>query len=88
MVRPDVCGPGDVRVIRSEILHGSTSNEDGKAESVRWVVNICFVGTQPDHKTTEIPESRTWSELATFHREFTAPKTIPSEQQNSHGYPL
>ena len=39
MFRPEVCGPGDVRVTRSEILHGSTLNKDGKSESVRWVVN-------------------------------------------------
>ena len=88
MFRPEVCVPGDVTVTRSEILHESTSNKDGKAESVPSVVNPWFVGIQPDHETTEIPESRTWSELATFHREFTAPKTTPSGQQNSHGYPL
>ena len=76
--RPQVYGPGDVRVSRSEILHGSTANKDGKAESMRWVVNTWFVGIQPDHEITEIPESESWSEIARYHREFIAPKTTPS----------
>ena len=85
---PAVCGPGDIRVSRPEIIHGSTSGKDGKSGGMRWVVNPWFVGIQSDHETTDIPESGSWSTIASYHRGLEAPKTTPSGQSNSHGYPL
>ena len=83
-----IYGPGDIRISRSEILHGSTSNKDGKADNARWVINPWFVSIQSDHETTDISESGTWSSLAANHRDFVAPKTTPSGQANTHGIPL
>ena len=78
----------DIRISRSEILHSSTSNKDGKADNASWLVNPCFVSIQPDHETTDILKSGTWSLLAANHRDFVAPKTTQSGQANTHGFPL
>ena len=52
------------------------------------MVNPWFVGIQSDHETTDIPESGNWSTIASYHGGMEAPKTTPSGQSNSHGYPL
>ena len=83
---PAVCGPGDIHVSRPEIIHGSTLGRDGKSGGMRWVVNPWFVGIQSDHETRDIPESGSWSTIASYHRSLEAPKTMPSGQSNSHGY--
>ena len=62
-----VCGPGDIRVSRPEIVHGSTPRKDGKSGGMRWVVNPWFVGIQSDHETTYIPEFGSWSTIASHH---------------------
>lgn len=85
---PCVCGPGDIRVSRPEILHGSTANKDGYAESQRWVVNPWFVGIQDDHETLDVPESGTWASIAQTHRDLLATNGTPSGQTNIHGRPM
>ena len=85
---PAVCGPGDIRVSRPEIIHGSASGKDRKSGGMRWVLNPWFVGIQSDHETTDIPESRSWSTIASYHQGLEAPKTTQLGQSNSHGYPL
>ena len=52
------------------------------------MVNPWFVGIQSDHETTDIPESGSWSTIASYYRGLEAPKTTPSGQSNSHGYPF
>ena len=85
---PAVCGPGDIHVSWPEIIHGSTSTKDGKSGGMRCVVNPWFVGMQSDHETTDIPESGSWSTIASYHRALEGPKTTPSGQSNSHGHTL
>ncbi|KAF8472149.1 hypothetical protein BDZ91DRAFT_717333 [Kalaharituber pfeilii] len=84
---PAICGPGDIRISKPEILHGSSSNSQGRAESKRWVVNPWFVGIQEDHSTLDIPESATWEVLSNAHRDLLALSTTPSGQNNVHGFP-
>jgi hypothetical protein len=84
---PAVCGPGDIRISRPEILHGSTANKDGVAESRRWVVNPWFVGVQDDNETLDVPESGSWSSVAATHRDLVATNGTPSGQINTHGFP-
>ena len=55
---------------------------------MRWGVNPLFVGIQSDHETTDILESGSWSTIASYHWGLEVPKTTPSRQSNSHGYPL
>ena len=38
---------GDIRLSRTEIIHGSNCNKDGRAETERWVVNPWFVASVP-----------------------------------------
>lgn len=83
---PAVCGPGDIRISRPEVLHGSTANKDGVAESSRWVVNPWFVGIQDDHETLDVPEPGSWSSVAATHRDLTATNGTPSGQINTHGF--
>ena len=64
---PAVCGSGDIRLSRAEIIHGSNSNKAGRAETERWVVNPWFVAIQPDHETLDVPECGTWSTLSAVH---------------------
>ena len=52
------------------------------------MVNPWFVGIQSDHETTDIPESGSWSTIASHHQGLEAPQTTPLGQSNSHGYPL
>ena len=85
---PAVCGPGDIRISRPEIIHGSTANKDGKADSHRLVVNPWFLGIQEDHETLDIPECGTWTLVVQAHRDLIAPKTTPSGQINTHGRTL
>ena len=87
IIRPET-HDRDQNVSRPEIIHGSTSGKDGKSGGVRWVVNPWFVGIQADQETTDIPESGSWSTIASYHRSLEAPKTTPSGQTNSHGYPI
>ena len=47
---PAICGPRDIRISQSKILHDSTSNKDGKADNARLFVNTWFVSIQPDHE--------------------------------------
>ena len=83
---PAVCGAGDIRVSRPEILHGSTANKEGLAESSHWVMNPWFVGVQDDHETLDVPESGTWSSVAATHRDLLATKGTPSGQGNIHRF--
>ena len=86
---PVICGPGDIRISRSEILHGSASDKNGKASTTRrWVVNPWFVAIQQDHETLDIPEVGTWSTIAAAHRDLIAPTSTPSGQVNTHGRPI
>jgi len=48
--QPQVCGPGDVRITRPEIIHGSTPN----ATISRRVIYPWFTAIQEDHSTLEI----------------------------------
>ena len=51
---PAICGPGDIRISRVDILHGSAACKSGKANDVRrWVVNPWFVAIQQDHETLD-----------------------------------
>ncbi|KAF8453402.1 hypothetical protein BDZ91DRAFT_808010 [Kalaharituber pfeilii] len=84
---PAICGPGDIRISRPEIIHGSASNKAGKAETSRWVVNPWFVGIQDDHETLDVPESGSWTTVAAAHRDLMATNGTPSGQINIHGYP-
>ena len=61
---PAVCGPGDIRVSRAEILHGSTATKKGVANNIRWVVNLWFVGLQPDHLNLDVLEEGTWETIS------------------------
>ena len=84
---PAVCGPGDIRLSRAEIIHSSNSNKAGGAETERWVVNPWFVAIQPDHETLDVPECGTWSTLSAAHRNLESLDATPSGQTNSHGCP-
>ena len=84
---PAVCGPSDIRISRPEILHGSTANKDGVAETRCWVVNPWFVGVQDDHQTLNVPESGSWSSVAAMHRDLVVTNGTPSRQINMHGFP-
>ena len=75
---PAVCGPGDIRVSRAEIIHGSISNKEGKAETERWVVNPWFVAIQPDHETLDVQECGTWTTLGRAHRDLDVMVSTPS----------
>ena len=46
---------------RTEIIHGSAGNKEGKAETTRWVINPWFVAIRPDHGTLDVPECGTWA---------------------------
>lgn len=86
---PAVCGPGDIRISRAEIIHGSAADKEGKAgDERRWVVNPWFVAIQPDHDTLDVPECGTWATIAQAHRDQMAPASTPSGQANTHGRPL
>ena len=37
---PAVCGPGDIRLSKVEIIYGSNSNKDSRAETERRVINL------------------------------------------------
>lgn len=85
---PALCGPGDIRISRPEIMHGSGSKEtNGIATQKRIVVNPWFVGIQEDHSTLDVPESGSWEFLAACHRDLCATKATPSGQVNVHGLP-
>ena len=64
---PSVYCPVDISLSKAEIIHGSNSNKDGRAETERWVVNTWFVAIQPDHETLDMPECDTWSALSAAH---------------------
>ena len=64
---PAVCGSGDIRLSRAEIIYGLNSNKAGRAETERWAVNPWFVAIQPDHETLDVPECGTWSTLSAVH---------------------
>jgi len=67
---PQVCKPGDVRITRPEIIHGSTPN----ATIHRRVIYPWFTGIREDHHTLEIPGQLSWSEVAACHRDMLAPR--------------
>ena len=79
---------GDIRLSRAEIIHGSNSNKDGRAETERWVVNPWFVAIQPDHETLDVPECGTWSTLSAAHRDLESLDATPSGQTNSLERPM
>lgn len=56
-----VCLPGDVRITRPEIIHGSTPH----ATIHRRVIYLWFTGIKEDHHTLEIPTSNGNHRLAT-----------------------
>ena len=85
---PAVCGPGDIRLSRAEIISGSNSNKAGRAETERWVVNLWFVAIQPDHETLDVLECGMWSTLSAAHRDLKSLDATPSGQTNSHGSPM
>jgi len=82
-----VCGPGDICISRPEILHESTSNKQGIAESSQWVVNPWFVSIQDDHETLDVPESGNWSLVSMTHRDLNATNGKLLGQINTHGFP-
>ena len=85
---PVICSPGDVRISRPKIMHGSGSSKtDGIAKRNRIVVNLWFVGIQADHSTLDMPESGSWEFLSACHRDLLATKGTPSGQINIHGLP-
>jgi len=69
--QPQVCGPGDVRITRPEIIHGSTSN----ATISRRVIYPWFTAIQEDHSTLEISGQLSWAEVAACHRDMLAPRS-------------
>ena len=83
---PVVCRPSDIRVSRPEILHRSTANKEGVAETSRCVVNPWFVGIQDDHETLDMPESRSWSSVAATHGDLSTTNGTPLGQINTHVY--
>ena len=85
---PAVCGSGDIRLFRAEIIYGSNSNKAGRAETERWVANPWFVAIQPDHETLDVPECGTWSTLSAAHRDLKSLDATASGQPNSHGRPM
>jgi len=85
---PVVCGPGDIRISRPEILHRSTSNKQGIVESNWRVVNPWFVSIQDDHETLDVSESGNWSSVHATHRDLNVTNGIPSGQINTHSFPL
>ena len=85
---PAICGPGDIRISRAEIIYGSASNKQGRADSIRWVVNPCFVAIQADHETLDVPECGTWTSVAASHSDLLASSSTPSGQTNIHGRPM
>src|SRR5437764_568588 len=66
---PQVCSPGDVRITRPEIIHGSTPN----ATIPRQVIYPWFTGIKEDHNTLEIPGQLSWGEVAACHLDMLAP---------------
>lgn len=69
--QPQVCGPGDVRITRPEIIHGSTPN----ATIPRRVIYPWFTAIKEDHHTLEIPGQLSWGEVAACHRDMLAPRS-------------
>jgi hypothetical protein len=69
--QPQVCGPGDVRITRPEIIHGSTPN----ASIPRRVIYPWFTAIQEDHATLEITGQLSWGEVAACHRDMLAPRS-------------
>ena len=69
--QPQVCGPGDVRITRPEIIHGSTPN----ATISRRVIYPWFTAIQEDHSTLEISGQLSWAEVAACHRDMLAPRS-------------
>ena len=67
---PQVCSPGDVRITRPEIIHGSTPN----ATIRRRVIYPWFTGIKEDHNTLEIAGQLSWGEVAACHRDMLAPR--------------
>ena len=84
---PAVCPPGGLRITRPEIIHGSASLSNSKADSERLVLNPWFVGIQKDHQVLDIPECGTWETLVNAHRDLSTLPTTPSGQVNIHGHP-
>src|ERR1700738_1598767 len=68
--QPQVCGPGDVRITRSEIIHGFTPS----ATIPCRVIYPWFTAIQEDHTTLEIPGQLSWGEVAACHRDMLAPR--------------
>jgi hypothetical protein len=84
---PAICPPGGLRISRPEILHGSASLPNGRADCNRWVLNPWFVGIQKDHSALDIPECGTWEAVSAAHRDLEALPSTPSGQTNTHGHP-
>jgi hypothetical protein len=64
-----VCNPGDVRITRPEVIHGSTP----KASICRRVIYNWLTSIQDDHKTLEMDGQLTWDEVAACHRDMLPP---------------
>jgi len=75
------CKPGEVRITLPSIPHGST----GPATMVRRTLLPWFVAVQDDEESLEVVEGGTWGDLATAHRDFTAPRATPSGLPNRYG---
>ena len=82
--QPAICGPRDIRLSRSEILYALLTDKRSKCFIVRWVVNPWFVGIQPNHKTTDIMESSSWSIVSRYNKDFTVSPNTASGQINIH----
>jgi hypothetical protein len=65
-----VCNPGDVRITRPEVIHGSTDY----ASIVRRVIYPWFTAIHNDHTTLEIPGQLSWQQVAACHRDMLAPR--------------
>ncbi|KAI5782405.1 hypothetical protein DFH27DRAFT_637468 [Peziza echinospora] len=81
---PCICGPGDVRITRPEILHGSGINARERSEQRRYVVNPWWEGVQEDLQTTDIPESGNRTKVAEAHLNLHALNRTPSGQAFGH----
>lgn len=75
------CRRGEVRVTLPHIPHGA----DGPSTGTRRTMLPWFVGVQEDLESLEVAEGGSWSDLATAHRDLTAPIATPSGLANRYG---
>jgi hypothetical protein len=67
---PTPCMRGGIRLTRGEIIHGSTA----RGNLPRRVIYPWFTGIGEDHETLDMPGAESWSQVASYHRDFAPPR--------------